>query len=214
MLTRLSGVLIAALIAAAAACSKPAGRPPAAAYDSKSGKLTTLSVDTNRNGTVDAVSHMDGARILRIEVDQDENGQVDRWDFYGSDKKLERVGFSRENDGVMDAVAYYESEGVLSRMEVSTRRDGTFDRIERYVGGRLIEASEDTDGDGRPDKWDEYGRSGAAGVTDAIVVSTKFDDSKNGRPDRRFVYGRNGAIARVEFDRDGDGIFTAGPTSR
>ncbi len=212
MLKILSGVLIAALLAAA--CSKAAGRAPAAAYDARTGKLTTLSVDTNRNGNVDAVSHMDGTRILRIEVDQDENGQVDRWDFYGPDKKLERVGFSRENDGVMDAVAYYQSEGVLSRMEVSTRRDGTYDRIERYLDGRLVEVAEDTDGDGRPDKWDEYGRSGAAGATDAVVVSTKFDDSKTGRPDRRFVYGHNGAIARVEFDRDGDGVFTAAAASR
>lgn len=212
MLTKLSGVLMATLIAAA--CSKPAGRPPVANYDSKTGKLTTLSVDTNRNGKVDAVSYMDGTRILRIEVDQDENGRVDRWDFYGPDKKLERVGFSRENDGVMDAVAYYQSEGVLSRMEVSTRRDGTFDRIERYQDGRLVETAEDTDGDGRHDKWDEYGPSGVAGVADAVVVSTKFDDSKSGRPERRFVYGHNGAIARVEFDRDGDGMFTSAAPSR
>ena len=103
-----------AAIAAAAACSEPAGRPPSAAYDSRTGKLATLSVDTNRNGKVDAISHMDGAQILRIEVDQDENGRIDRWDFYGPDKKLARVGFSRENDGIMDAVAYYEPEGVLS----------------------------------------------------------------------------------------------------
>lgn len=210
MLTRLSGVLMAVLIAAA--CSKPAGRPPAANYDSKTGKLTTLSVDSNRNGKVDAVSYMDGTRILRIEVDQDENGQVDRWDFYGPDKKLERVGFSRESDGVMDAVASYQSEGVLLRMEVSTRRDGIFDRIERYTDGRLVESAEDTDGDGRPDKWDEYGPSGVAGG--AVVVSTKFDDSKSGKPERRFVYGHNGAIARVEFDRDGDGVFTEAAASR
>jgi hypothetical protein len=211
MLTRTSGVLIAALTAAA--CSRTAGRAPAAAYDARTGKLTTLSVDTNRNGKVDAVSHMDGTRILRIEVDQDENGQIDRWDFYGPDKRLERVGFSRENDGVMDAVAYYQSEGVLARMEVSTRRDGTFDRIERYQNGRLVEAAEDTDGDGRPDKWDEYGPSNVTGVTDAVVVATKFDDSKSGRPERRFVYGQNGAIAQVEFDRDGDGVFTAAATT-
>ena len=212
MLTRTSGVLLAALIAAS--CSTSPGRAAAAAYDSKTGKLTTLSVDANRNGRVDAVSHMDGTRILRIEVDQDENGKVDRWDFYGADRKLERVGFSRQNDGVMDAVAYYQSEGVLSRMEVSTRRDGTFDRVERYTDGHLVEAAEDTDGDGRPDKWDEYKRATVAGITDDVVVSTTFDDSKRGTPERRFVYGSNGVIARVEFDRDGDGVFTATATSR
>jgi hypothetical protein len=205
MLTRLSGAMIAVLMAAG--CSKAAGHTPAASYDPKTGKLTTLAVDSNRNGKVDTVSHMDGARIVRIEVDQDENGQVDRWDFYGPDKKLERVGFSRQNDGVMDAVAYYQSEGVLTRMEVSTRRDGTFDRIERYVDGRLVEAAEDTDADGRPDKWDQYARSSS--TTEDVVIATAFDDSKSGRPERRFVYGVNGAIARVEYDENGDGVFQA-----
>ena len=76
MLTRTSGVLIATLLAAN--CSKTPGRAPAASYDSKTGKLAALSVDSNRNGKVDTVSHMDGTRILRIEVDQDENGQIDR----------------------------------------------------------------------------------------------------------------------------------------
>ena len=210
MLTRTSGVLIAALLAAN--CSNAPGRAPAASYDSKTGKLTTLSVDSNRNGKVDAVSYMDGTRILRIEVDQDENGQTDRWDFYGPDRTLERVGFSRQNDGVMDAVAYYESEGVLSRMEVSTRRAGTFDRLEQYVDGQLARTAEDTDGDGRADKWDEYGP--AATGQDSVVVSTLFDDSKRGKPERRFVYGRNGAIARIEWDRDGDGAFAPELTSR
>jgi len=210
MLTRTSGVLIATLLAAN--CSKTPGRAPAASYDSKTGKLAALSVDSNRNGKVDTVSHMDGTRILRIEVDQDENGRIDRWDFYGPDRKLERVGFSRQNDGVMDAVAYYESEGVLSRMEVSTRRDGTFDRLEHYVDGHLTRTAEDTDGDGRADKWDEYGPS--ASGPENIVVSTSFDDSKRGKAERRFVYGQNGAIARIEWDRDGDGAFTPQVASR
>lgn len=211
MRTRLSGVLIAALLAAA--CSKAPGRAPAAGYDSNTGKLSTLSVDANRNGKVDTVSHMDGTRILRIEVDQNEDGQIDRWDFYGADRKLERVGFSRQNDGLMDAVAFYESEGVLSRMEVSTRRDGTFDRIERYANGVLIEVAEDTDGDGRPDKWDAYGPS-RTGSSDPVVTATLFDDSKRGKPERRFVYGHNGAIARVETDPDGDGLFTPAGSPR
>ena len=204
MLTRTSAVLIA--VALAANCSNSPGRPPAARYDSRTGKLATLAVDTNRNGKVDAVSHMDGTRILRIEVDQNEDGQIDRWDFYGADRKLERVGFSRQNDGLMDAVAFYESEGVLARMEVSTRRDGTFDRIERYASGLLVEVAEDTDGDGRPDKWDAYGRP-ATGSADPVVIATLFDDSRRGKPERRFVYGHNGAIARVEVDPDGDGVF-------
>jgi hypothetical protein len=196
-----------------ASCS-PAdeGRPTAAGYDPKTGKLTTLSADANRNGRPDTVSYMNGTRILRIEVDLDEDGHVDRWDFYGADGALEKVGFSRLNDGVMDALAFYDPPDVLARMEVSTRRDGAFDRIEIYDGGVLVRSQDDTDGDGRPDKWDEYARLGAgtpAGESGYAVTATAFDDSGSGRPERRFVYGANGAIARVELDPDGDGVFVA-----
>ena len=36
-------------------------------------------------GKNDAVSYMDGTRILRVELDLTGNGKVDRWDLYGPD---------------------------------------------------------------------------------------------------------------------------------
>ena len=49
---------------------------------------------------------MDGARVVRIEIDKDEDGKIDRWEYYGPDQKLEKVGFSRANDGKEDAWSY------------------------------------------------------------------------------------------------------------
>lgn len=200
--------IIATVVVLTTACTRPSGEPPAATYDPGTGRLQTLTADANKNGRNDTVSYMDGTRILRIELDLDENGHVERWDFYGREGSLEKVGFSRQNDGVMDAQAFYAPEGTLLRMEVSTRRDGTFDRTETYEGGLLKRSADDTDGDGKPDKWDEYVREGGDGaVPTYAVVSSSFDDSGRGRPERRFVFGPGGAIERVEVDPDGDGIF-------
>ena len=44
--------------------------------------------------------------FLRIEIDTNEDGKIDRWEYYGPDQKLERVGFSRSNDGKHDAWAF------------------------------------------------------------------------------------------------------------
>ena len=178
-------------------------------YDGETGRLRTLETDANRNGRIDTVSYMDGARILRIELDLDENGHVERWDFYDAAGQLEKVGLSRSNDGVMDAVAFYDPAGVLRRMEISTGRDGRFDRVELYEHGVLTSSADDTNGDGRPDKWDSYRVVPAwpgqpAGYT---ITATAFDDTGSGRPERRFVYGDRGAIARVEIDPEGDGLF-------
>ena len=203
---RIQLTTLALVAAMTTACNRPASpvESPVAAYHPKTGKLTTLSADANRNGRIETVSYMDGARISRIEVDLDEDGKVDRWDFYVADGRLEKVGLSRLNDGVMDALAFYEGE-TLVRMQVSSNRDGRFDRTEFYRQGVLSHSADDTNGDGRPDKWDEY-QASASGA-DYAVKSTAFDDSGSGRPERRFVYGAGGSIERVEIDPDGDGRF-------
>lgn len=178
-------------------------------YDADTGRLRTLETDANKNGRIDTVSYMDGARIVRIELDLDENGHVERWDFYDAAGQLEKVGLSRSNDGVMDAVAFYDPAGELQKMEISTARDGRFDRTEFYEGGRLASSAEDTNRDGRPDKWDSYRvvPAPAGQPVDYTITATSFDDSGSGRPERRFVYGAQGAIAQVEIDTKGDGNF-------
>jgi hypothetical protein len=183
-----------------------AGSPPAgdkaldAVYDAQTGRLKQLKYDSNRNGKVDTVSFMDGVKVLRIEIDNDEDGRVDRWEYYTADQKLERVGFSRSNDGIEDAWSYAGSDGNVVRIDVSTRRDGRVTRVERYEGEQQSSAEEDTDGDGQMDKWETFdaGR----------LVSIAFDSAHKGRPDRRLVYNADGSV-KVEVDPTGAGAWTA-----
>src|SRR5688572_27779723 len=56
------------LVAGAIACSggsQPDGRIDPV-YDAKDGRLQRLDYDSDGDGTVDTVSHMDGSRVLRI----------------------------------------------------------------------------------------------------------------------------------------------------
>src|SRR5436190_20441796 len=89
-----SALFIATLLAAqagASSCSRPkssktnATRAIKADYDSL-GKLRRLDYDRNGNGRIDTVATMDGTRIVRIEIDSDENGSVDRWEYYSNEK--------------------------------------------------------------------------------------------------------------------------------
>src|SRR5438309_7874134 len=64
-------------------------------YDQQTGRLKQLNYDSKNNGKFDTVSYMDGARVLRIEIDTDGDGKIDRWEDYGGDQKLAKVGFSR-----------------------------------------------------------------------------------------------------------------------
>lgn len=200
-----------ALAMAFSACSKT--EPPRAEYDAETGRLRKLAFDATGGGKNNAVGYLEGSRMRRIELDLDANGAIDRWDFYGADGKLEKVGLSQRNDGRMDAEAFYTPEGALRLMRVSTRRDGTFDRTEHYENNVLIRSEDDTNGDGKPDKWDTY-RPDAdlpPSVRPYVVTSTALDETGRGTPSRRFFYGPGGGVERVEVDPDGDGHFTVLP---
>jgi len=169
-------------------------------YDKSTGKLQLLKYDSNKNGVVDTWSYMEGARVVRIEIDKDEDGKIERWEYYGPDQKIEKVGFSRSNDGKEDAWSYSGPDGKVDRIDVSTRRDGKVTRTEHYKNDVLASAEEDSDEDGQIDKWETYDGDHLASVA--------FDTMKRGRPDRRLIYGPGGG-GRLEVDRAGDGNFVA-----
>jgi hypothetical protein len=164
-----------------AGCSSGGGRPMAD-YD-ETGRLRRLTVDVTGNGRHDVVSVMDGSRVRHIELDADEDGRVDRWDFYREDRTLDKVGFSTRNDGVMDAQAFYNANGTIARIEVATTRSGSFNRVEFYAAGVLVRSEEDTNGDGRPDKWETYRRNSAAapGEPPYAITSVVFGDGGSSR---------------------------------
>ena len=169
-------------------------------YNKKTGKLEVLKYDSNGDGKFDTVSYMDGARIVRIEIDRDGDGKVDRWEYYGPDQKLEKVGFSRANDGIEDAWSFADATGAIVRIDVATKRDGKPNRFEHYTNNILTRVEEDTDGDGRVDKWETY--------EGQRLASVAFDIRHRGTPDRRLVYGNDGS-ARMEVDDAGNGHFVA-----
>jgi hypothetical protein len=204
-----SVVAAAALVAACSASSEKGAALLNAEYDKTTGRLQKLVVDSNKNGKPDSISYMDGTRIVRVEVDIDENGGVERWDIYNEDRTLQKVGLASRNDGVMDNQAFYSAAGVLQRIEVSTNRDARFNRTEFYESDVLIRSEEDTNGDGRPDKWETYApvKVVTPGTPPYTITSSAFDETGGGKPTRRLIFGERGTLVRIEVDPESDGIF-------
>ncbi len=182
---------VALLVFCALGCGAPseAQTNVQAVYDDETGRLRQLSHDSNKNGKPDSIAFMEGTRVLRVEIDKNEDGKAERWEYYRADQKLEKVGLSRANDGKVDEWAYQGADGTLVKLEISTKRDGKVQRTEIYEKGALVRASEDTDDNGIVDKWETY--SGAK------LATVEFDTDGSGRPTRRLVYGADGAI-RIE----------------
>jgi hypothetical protein len=196
-----------------AACSAPRGDRPAkttaATYDKSTGKLTQLTYDRNGNGVVDTWTDMDGTRPLRSRIDLDENGTIDRWEYYDAAGTLVKVGYSRTHGSKPDAWAYAGAGGHVDRIEISSAADeNKIDRWEHYDPaspvnaegtGTLLAVEEDDRGDGRPHKWEKYEHG--------VLVTADMDEDGDGKPDRRLTY-RDGILVAIESQPDASGRYT------
>jgi hypothetical protein len=180
-----------------------------ASYDKTTGRLTELTFDANKNGTIETWTDMDGSRPVRSRIDSNEDGRVDRWEYYDEAGKLARVGFSRSAGGKPDAWAFSTADGRIERIEVSSTADeARVDRWEFYDvtappgpdgAGPLLRIEQDTNGDGRRDKWERY--------ANGLLRTAEFDEDGDGRPDRRLTY-RDAALIAIETHPDASGAYT------
>jgi hypothetical protein len=177
-------------------------------YDKATGKLRELTYDANKNGRIDTWTEMDGSRPIASRIDRNEDGRIDRWEYYDGSRGLLKVGFSRRDDGKPDAWVFSGAGGKVERVEISSSGDEKkIDRWEHYDGsgggpdgnGVLVRAEEDTNGDGRPDKWGTY-ENGA-------LKTASFDETGDGKPDRRLTY-NGSALVLIESAPDNSGAFT------
>jgi hypothetical protein len=160
-------------------------------YNKDSGRLERISYDRNRDTRMDAWLVMDGTRVVRAELDENFDGVVDRWEYYGDQAAPTAAA---PGDGLVP-------RGTLVRAEQATRGDGKVNRRESYEHGQLASVEEDTNDDGRTDKWETW----SGGALRVMALDTKG----TGKPDRRLVYPPDGSAPQLEVDRDGSGTFVA-----
>jgi hypothetical protein len=205
--------LLLAILLVPQACSDPDRErlkaTTKATYDKTSGRLRELTFDANKNGKIETWTEMDGNRPVRSRIDSNEDGAIDRWEYYDETGKLSKVGFSRNGAGKPDAWAFSTPSGRIERIEVSSSSDeARVDRWEFYDvaappgpegTGPLLRVEEDTNHDGRRDKWQRY--------ENGVVRFAEFDENADGRPDRRLTY-RGAELILIESAPDASGKYT------
>jgi hypothetical protein len=160
-------------------------------YNKDTGKLERITYDRNHDGKPDAWLSMNGTRAVMAQLDENYDGIVDRWEYYG-----DRPSTAPAPVAGMPAL----QRTVLERAEQATGSDGKVNRREWYEQGQLARVEEDTKGTGRVDKWETW----SAGVLQKLELDTRG----TGRPDRRLLYPTDGSAPQLEIDRNGDGTFT------
>lgn len=188
---RIAGGALAALALGAAAACGP-GHPDQLAangistvYNPQTGKLEQLLSDRDHDGRSETRAFMDGAVIKYIEIDRNGDGLPDRWEYYGSP--------------AVTANAPAPATNAIDRAEEANGPGRAITRREFYVQGTIQRVVDDTDADGRPDKWETYERG--------LLVQVDLDLLGKGRPTQRLRYDAAGNVTAVEADPDGDGVF-------
>jgi len=157
-------------------------------YD-PAGAIRRVDYDNDGDGGIDMRSYLEDGRPMRIEIDGNDDGIVDRWEYYTADGQLDRLGTSSESDGVEDT--WVRQRGTQLEVDVSTHRDGVADRHEFHDSGIVVRAEQDTNGDGLIDQWQRF----RDGRLTELLLDTSF---ATGRPDRRLVYASDGSLQRIE----------------
>jgi hypothetical protein len=209
---RSAGAVAALVLAIAVACGGRGGLPPEVpplakgpdgkeyhmvargpykAYYDRWGRLQFIEQDSNGDRRPDRIAHHAGAKTPHlIEVDEDFDGRVDRWEEYDATGKLVKVGLTRRGGGPDLWVFPGAESGVPIRKEYDEDGDGRVDRAEVLQAGRVVRVELDTDRDGRMDRWQEW-RGGR-------LVAEDLDTDRDGRPDRRLRYGAKGQLLGLE----------------
>lgn len=154
-------------------------------YNPRTGQLEQLLSDRDHDGRQETRAFMDGAVIKYIEIDRNGDGAPDRWEYYGSASMAAAGGGTAAN--------------VIDHAEEANGPDRTITRREFYADGMIRRVVDDTNLDGRPDKWEQYDHG--------VLASVEMDLLGKGFPTQRLRYNASGEVIAVETDPDGRGVF-------
>ena len=201
MSSQLRELVATGCIALAAACESAQQRRAVPSYDDFTGRLIQLNADQNSDGRIDQWTYIEGNQPIRGEADTDGDGRIDRWEYFDEAATLMLVGTSSRGDGIEDTWTAPAPSADGETMVVTSRhRDRAWDHREFYRGPALVRSEDDTNNDGRIDKWERYDGK--------VLREAAFDTSlARGRADRRIKYDEQGRFLLVEEDSDGDGKF-------
>jgi hypothetical protein len=208
-------VVLATGACGARACGGLGGRPPAplpevrspdgtryslldkgrykAYYDSL-GQLARIEEDTNGDGRADRIAHYGpGQTVFLVEVDEDHDAWVDRWEYYDPSGTLVKVGRSRHTKGRADVWTFPGPDGHPVRVEYDDDGDGLVDRAEVLRGGEVVGVEMDSDRNGRMDRWQTWDKG--------RLRREELDTDGDGKPDRRLLFDGFGKVLASEAIR-------------
>lgn len=155
------------------------------------GTLRQMKLDSNGDRKADVFAYFSGRNTPdRLEIDENRDGTIDRWEEYNAEGVMLRYATSRKGGRPERFVEVDPVTRATIQVETDADHDGRRERLELFVSGRLSRAEIDTDGDGKRDRVQDWGPG--------YLASEEIDRDGDGRPDIRITHTKAGAISKVE----------------
>jgi len=166
-------------------------KPPYTYLYALDGSLRQMKFDSNSDGKPDVFAYFSGRNTPdRLEIDENRDGKVDRWEEYNETGVMVRFATSRRGGSPERFVEIDPVTKVTTQVESDDDHNGKRERLELFVGGKLTRAEIDTDGDGKRDRVQDWSLG--------YMSTEEIDRNGDGRPDVRIRHTRSGAISKVE----------------
>lgn len=111
--------------------------------------------DINKDGEIDAWTHVKNGYLQKQEIDMNYDGKVDAVFIYDASGRVVREILDTNYNGNMDNWREYE-DGDLVLDQVDSTGDGRIDLWFHVDRGRIYKMERDTTGDGKPDEVVRY----------------------------------------------------------
>ncbi|MCC6156579.1 MAG: TonB-dependent receptor [Deltaproteobacteria bacterium] len=142
------------------------------------GRLLAVEEDSNADGVPDLWNRYEAGRLARQERDLNGDGRLDYWLYV---EPATGKPFRGEMDGDFDGRADTDEEyrdGSVVRQRVDTNHDGLYDAAYHGYAGSLTLIEQDTDLDGRFDRWTYFEASRSS-------ITVLDDRDRDGFPEHR-----------------------------
>lgn len=172
-----------------------AGENPADASDGRI--IRKVEQDTNQDGRVDQIAHLDGSgNPVLLEIDTSGDGRFDTVQRFDDPQWSLVIEVHDDNGALRERRAY--SDAVIRAREVFDPDTGRPTLVEKYDEKGRITLTREASKDGGPlDMTWHYDEN-------EVAVAAERDTSGDGRFDIWYYY-KDGRIDRVAEDRNGDG---------
>jgi antitoxin component YwqK of YwqJK toxin-antitoxin module len=135
-----------------------------------------IRTDLNKTRNPETAYFYKGGVLLRMDVDENEDGKADFKEYYSRNGRIERSEEFDPKTGRLLLVWYYDASQNPVRAVQDANGDGYRETVFDYRKGRLVSVTEDRNKDGKPDVWESYDEA-------EVLVSVRQDLDYDGVPD-------------------------------